>query len=376
MDINRIFSNALQVMEDSKYQIYEVCDHARQEYKALQNELDEVIEQTVKVIDQVDKLDQEYRYARVRLTEVSRDFNRYGEFDIKRAYEKATLLQLEIATLQEKEKYLKSKRDDLQIRVRNVEKNIVRAETIASQINVVLEYLSGDLDHVTRIIESAKNRQLIGLKIILAQEEERKRIAREIHDGPAQSLANIVLRTEIVERMVQKEEFEQVKLELVDLRAQVRSGLEEIRKTIFNLRPMALDDLGLVPTLRKLTQDFEEKTRIHTTFEISGKEIRVNSSMEAAMYRLVQEALSNVSKHSEATRVLVAVTYLEQAIEIKIQDNGKGFNFEKINKYDDENSRFGILGMFERVELLEGTLNVNSRIGIGTEIDIMIPLNN
>ena len=376
MDINRIFSNALQVMEDSKYQIYEVCDHARKEYKALQKELDEVIEETVKVIEQVDKLDLDYRYARVRLTEVSREFNRFGEFDIKRAYEKATLLQLEIATLQEKEKYLKSKRDDLQLRVRNVEKNIVRAETIASQINVVLEYLSGDLDHVTRIIESAKNRQLIGLKIILAQEEERKRIAREIHDGPAQTLANVVLRTEIVERALMKEEFELVKFELLDLREQVRLGLEEIRKTIFNLRPMALDDLGLIPTLRKLTQDFEEKTRIHTIFEISGKEIRVNSSMEAAMYRLVQEALSNVSKHSEATRVLVTVIYLEQSIEIKIQDNGKGFKFESTNRYNEENTRFGILGMFERVELLEGTLNVNSQIGIGTEIDIMIPLNN
>src|SRR5690606_13435360 len=161
-------------MEESKYQIYEVCDQARKEYRALQKELDEVIEQTIQVIEHVDRLDQEYRYARIKLTEVSRDFNRYGEHDIKRAYERATLLQLEIATLQEKEKNLKSRRDDLQLRVRNVEKNIVRAETIASQMNVVLEYLSGDLDHVTRIIESAKNRQLIGLKIILAQEEERK----------------------------------------------------------------------------------------------------------------------------------------------------------------------------------------------------------
>lgn len=362
-------------MEESKYQIYEVCDHARKEYKALQKELDEVIEDTIQVIEQVDKLDQDYRYARIGLTEVSRDFNRFGEFDIKRAYEKATLLQLEMATLQEKEKHLKSRRDDLQLRVRDVEKNIVRAETIASQINVVLEYLSGDLDHVTRIIESAKNRQLIGLKIILAQEEERKRVAREIHDGPAQTLANVVLRTEIAERMLLKQEFEQVKFELVDLREQVRLGLEEIRKTIFNLRPMALDDLGLIPTLRKLTQDFEEKTRIHTIFEVSGKEIRVHSSMEAAMYRLVQEALSNVSKHSRATRVLVTVIYLEQTIKIKVEDNGKGFNFQCSTKYED-NKHFGLTGMFERVELLEGTLNVNSQIGIGTEIDITIPLNN
>ena len=156
-----------------------------------------------------------------------------------------------------------------------MEKSIERAETIGSQINVVHEYLSGDLNQVTRILESAKNRQQIGLKIILAQEEERKRIAREIHDGPAQSLANIVLRTEIAERMLGKQEFQLVQAELIDLKGQVRSGLEEIRKIIFNLRPMALDDLGLVPTLRKYVQDFEDKTKIRTIFDTIGKEVRL-----------------------------------------------------------------------------------------------------
>src|SRR5690606_4574639 len=115
-------------------------------------------------------------------------------------------------------------------------------------------------------------------------------------DGPAQSLANLVLRTEIAERLVAKEDYESVQVELSDLKGQVRSGLEEIRKIIFNLRPMALDDLGLIPTLRKLTQDFEERARIHSTFEVHGKEVRLRSSMEAAIYRLIQDALSNVQK--------------------------------------------------------------------------------
>lgn len=378
VDINRIFSNAIQVMETSKYQIYEVCESARDELRALEKELGQVLQQTVQVIEEVDKLELEYRHARIRLTEVSREFSRYGEQDIKRAYEKATLLQLQLATLREQEKHLKLRRDDLQIRVRNVEKNIERAETIASQMNVVLDYLSGDLDHVTRILESAKNRQLLGLKIILAQEDERKRIAREIHDGPAQSLANIVLRTEIAERMLQKENYSLVQTELVDLKGQVRTDIEEIRKIIFNLRPMALDDLGLIPTLRKLTQDFEEKSKVHTIFEVSGKELRLNSSMEAALYRLVQEALSNVTKHAEATRVWVELGFQQNQLQLIVKDNGKGFhnNYNFNAKLDSANDRthYGLIGMHERVELIEGTIDIQSEIGRGTVINIVIPL--
>src|SRR5690606_27983579 len=107
----------------------------------------------------------------------------------------------------EKEYQLRARRDELMKRIKNVERTIERAEALVLQMNVVLEYLSGDLNQVTRILESAKNRQQVGLKIIVAQEDERKRIAREIHDGPAQAMANIVLGSEIAERMLMRSEF-------------------------------------------------------------------------------------------------------------------------------------------------------------------------
>lgn len=373
VDINRVIKNAIEVMENSKYQIFEICESARMELESLEQELEFVLQETVKTIEKVDQLEQDYRRARIRLTEVSRDFVRYKEEDIKSAYEKATQIQLDLMVYREKETYLKARRDDLQKRVRNVENSIERAEMIASQINVVLEYLSGDLNQVTRILESAKTRQLLGLKIILAQEEERKRIAREIHDGPAQSLANIVLRTEIAERMLIKQEFVMVQEELVDLKGQVRSGLEEIRKIIFNLRPMALDDLGLVPTLRKFTQDFEEKTKIHTIFELVGKEVRMPSAMEAAIYRLVQEAFTNAYKHASASHVMLEINYQPARISLIIQDNGIGFHSEVIEQAASRNANFGLVGMRERVELIEGRMDIDSNPGSGTKIIIDIP---
>ena len=352
--------------------MFEILEASRQELASLNHELQRTLKETTETLEKVDQLELNYRRSRIRLTEVSRDFVRYKEEDIKQAYEKATQLQLDLMIYREKEMYLKARRDELQKRVRNVENSVERAESIGSQMGVVLEYLSGELGQVSRIIESAKNRQVIGLKIILAQEEERKRISREIHDGPAQLLANLVLRTEIVERMLAKQEFKMVQDEIVDLKGQVRSSLEEMRKVIFNLRPMALDDLGLIPTLRKYVHDYEEKSKIRTIFETRGKSI-VSSAMEAAIYRLVQEALSNAAKHAYPTYVLVEITYQAQLVKIVVQDNGLGFNVDLLEQKSKDH--FGLIGMRERVELLEGRMEIDSAENQGTKIVIHIPTN-
>lgn len=370
--IDKVLKSTLEVMDSSKYQIFEICESARSELFALNKEYQQVMEEITTTIDKVDKLEIDFKNSRIRLTEVSRDFKRFNEEHIRLAYETATQYQLEIMVFREKEANLRARRDDLQKRIRNVDKTIERAETVVSQMNVVLEYLSGDLAQITRILESAKNRQLLGLKIILAQEEERKRIAREIHDGLAQSMANLVLRTEITERMLNKKQYDTVKDEVIDLKGQVRSGLEEVRKIIFNLRPMTLDDLGLVPTLRKYVQDFEDKHSIRTKFILIGKEARLPSAMEVAIYRFGQEAFSNILKHAEASYISLEITYQKQMVKITVKDNGKGFSVEKMEAQLGEH--FGIVGMRERVELLEGRFEIESAVDAGTKITIIVPI--
>jgi len=372
--IDHILKNALHAIENSKYQIFEICESARVERNNLNKELQQVMEETTATIAKVDKLELDYRHSRVRLTEVSRDFKRFSENDIRKAYDVANGFQLELTLYREKEVHLKSRRDDLQKRIKNVDKQVERAETVVSQMSVVMDYLTGDLNQVTRIIESAKNRQLLGLKIILAQEEERKRIAREIHDGLAQSMANVVLRTEIVEKMLGKQQYPEAKDELLDLKGQVRSGLEEIRKMIFNLRPMALDDLGLVPTLRKFTQDFEDKTKIYTKIAVVGRDTRLPAGMEAAVFRLVQECFSNVLKHAGASTVNLEVTFQKQMIKATIHDNGIGFDVDMMGANASEGNHFGLMGMRERIELLEGRLDIISAKGQGTLISMVIPI--
>lgn len=372
--LDRVIKNTMKVMEESKYQVFEIAESARTEKELLEKELQEVMTNICETIEQVDRTELDFRRSRIRLSEVSRNFNQYTEADIKKAYEIATEYQMQLTLLREKEQNLRSRRDELNLRIRNIEKTIERAETVVTQMDMINQILSGDLHEVGRIVESAKNRQMLGLKIILAQEEERRRIAREIHDGLAQSMAHLVLRTEISERMLEQGHVQDAVNEIRSLRGQMRSGLEEVRKIIFNLRPMTLDDLGLVPTLRKFTQDFEEKYKIHTCFTLKGEETRLSSAMEIAIFRFVQEAFSNVQKHSRATHVSLEMTFDVKEVKIKVEDNGIGFVTAEINEKIRQGSHFGLLGMRERIEMLEGRFSLDSRPNEGTRIEMCVPL--
>lgn len=186
--IDKIIKDAIGVMESSKYQLFQINESIRSEYQTLLNEVNEVTLETQRTIDLVDKLEEDFRNARIRLTKVSREFHQYQEEDIRLAYEEATNLQLKLTMTREKENHLRSRRNELQKRIKKSEQQIERSETVVSQMDVVLQYLTGDLNQVTRLLESSKSRQLLGLKIILAQEEERKRIARDIHDGDRKSV--------------------------------------------------------------------------------------------------------------------------------------------------------------------------------------------
>lgn len=220
-------------------------------------------------------------------------------------------------------------------------------------------------------METAKEKQQFGLQIIEAQEEERRRLSREIHDGPAQMLANVMLRSDLVERTYRARGIEDAMQEVQSVRSLVRSALYEVRRIIYDLRPMALDDLGLIPTLKKYlatVQDYTEGLTI--TFAPFGKEGRLESKYEVALFRLVQEAVQNAVKHAEAEEIKVKVEIMSTSAMIIVKDNGKGFDLN-----DKKEKSFGLMGMRERVEMLEGELNIDSSIGEGTIVTIHLPLN-
>lgn len=211
------------------------------------------------------------------------------------------------------------------------------------------------------------------LEILIAIEEERKRIARDIHDGPAQSLANVVLRLEICEKLLD-ENPQKGKVELENLKKLVKDSLKGMRQLIFDLRPMTLDDLGLIPAIKRFLKDFESHFQISTNLLISGEEKRLNQKTETGLFRIIQEALNNVAKHSQARKVRVTIAINQRYVIINITDDGKGFEVDKVLSRECSSESLGLPDMRERAELLGGKLTIKSSPGKGASITVNVPL--
>src|SRR5699024_6385870 len=238
-----IINEMIDVDQKSKDETVKISEEARSEYDQLKHELKQTKKEVLQLIDDGDKLEQKVRYSRERLSEVSRYFDRYSEQEVREVYEKTHSMQTNLAMIQQKENALRDKRNDIERRLITLDQTIERAEGLASKIAVILTYLNDDFKQVNEMIVEAKEKQEFGLKIIEAQEEERRRISREIHDGPAQMLANILLRSELVDRTFREGSVEESLVEIRNVRKMIRSSLFEVRRIIYDLRPMALDDL-------------------------------------------------------------------------------------------------------------------------------------
>lgn len=371
--LDSIIKDTIHNLEQGKGQIDSIAESAIRERDNMRLRLNVVRQQVQELIDRVDRLEGEEKQARHELIRVSRDFQRYGEEDIKRAYERAREAQIELGQARGQEAQLRVQRDELELSLRHLEGMVQKAEALVSRVGVALSYLVENLGGVGAQIEDIQQKQLLGLRVIKAQEEERRRMAREIHDGPAQSMANIVLRVEICEKLLTADPGE-VRQELADLKERVRDSLQEVRHIIFDLRPMMLDDLGLIPAIRRYLAVLEERQGLRVLFQARGRvDTRLGLPLEIAAFRIIQEALNNVIKHSGVSDAALALELLPQALNMRISDRGRGFDPAVVMESGESDS-FGLLGMRERVELLDGELLINSRPGKGTSLQVRLPL--
>lgn len=368
--LDEILNKMVKMVTNSKDEIFIIGEQCRRDYESLSEELKEVKKQVIECIEKGDQLEVQSRFARKRLSEVSMHFKDYSEEEVRIVYERAHELQIELTINRQIEKQLRARRDDLERRLQGLLETIKRADHLVSQISVVLNFLQSDLKQMGEVLEDAKIKQEFGLKIIQAQEEERKRLSREIHDGPAQMMANVMMRSDLIERIFNEYGAEAAIKEIKELRTLVRNALYEVRRIIYDLRPMALDDLGLIPTLKKYLQTLTEyHSSTNIEFKSIGQERRLPAEYEVAVFRLVQESVQNALKHANASNITVKMEMMKNRITVMIKDDGKGFNVG-----EKKEGSFGLIGMRERVEILNGQLSIDSKIGMGTVVLIELPI--
>jgi len=226
---------------------------------------------------------------------------------------------------------------------------------------------------ITERKRSEESIRALTQELIKIQEDERRRISRDLHDNIAQDLTTVRIGIQMLDEQISTTDSRHSK-QIQDLCNVLQNAILTVRDLCYNLRPAGLDQLGLSKTVLNYCEEFSEKTGIGVDFSCTGMEnITLDFDTEINLYRLVQEALNNVKNHAEATRVTIRLTASGSTISLQIEDNGKGFDVQQRMNAAPAERRMGLRSMEERVSLLRGTFEVQSHIGAGTIIHIKVP---
>jgi len=304
---------------------------------------------------EVDKLVQRNTAAAGELHQMQAHFDTIPREDIKATYEKAMDTQQRLFTMRGQLEKLQADQAHLKAFAAFAERTISLLEGGAKPL------AGGPVVATTIGIE----------EIIEAQEDERRKISRLIHDGPAQSLANFILQIEIALRLFSIDQ-EQARQELTALKTSANATFASVRDFIFDLRPMMLDDLGLVPTVRRYIDAFKDKTGLAVTVVVTGSERRIESHREVLIFRAVQSLLGNIREHAQATQAKVGLDMDAAQIRVSVEDNGRGFDREAV--LAEQAPERGLKHLAKRIEQVGGSLEVESTPGTGTRIAFAIPV--
>jgi PAS domain S-box-containing protein len=234
-------------------------------------------------------------------------------------------------------------------------------------------YISSIVRDITDRVQAAELRTRLLEQVIFAQEEERRRIARELHDETGQSLMSLLVGLKAIEA---SQALEEAQTQARQYRGFAAQALDEVRRLAMGLRPSVLDDMGLTPALERYAAEYMRTYGIAVDFHGQGLESRLPSALEITLYRIIQEALTNVAKHAAATIVSIVIEHLGSSVRAIVEDNGRGFDVEATLRSLRVTKHFGLLSMRERAALVNGSIMFESTPGSGTTVCIKVPLEN
>lgn len=299
---------------------------------------------------EVSKLSQRNAAITTHLQQVQSQLDKMPQQEIRTAYDSALDAQQRLFVMRGQLEKLQSEKNHLE----RFKATLERARAMAA-------------GGASASLGGAKSPMASVEMLVNAQETERQRLSRQMHDGPAQALSNFILQAEIAMRLMEVD-TNQARDELNNLKTSAMGTFQKVRNFIFELRPMMLDDLGLAPTIRRYADAFKEQTGIDVSVMITGSERRLQPYLEVMLFRAIQELLGNAARHGQATQVKVLLDMGEDRVRVSVDDNGKGFDPDS---YQQGNS-LGLKLIRERAEMLGGNFEMDSQPGKGARISFTV----
>lgn len=335
-------------------------EEASKDYEQTQRDLKEIDILIKQSAAEVERLAQRNAQATSYAKQLQTNFETLPREDIKDAYEDLNDVQQRLFTMRGQLEKLQSDQRNLERLLEFQRQFLEIAEdfgALPTSSGSASRRLSGDQSSVIRVIQT--------------EELSRQSLVRRMHDGPASSLSNFILQAEICQRFFDINP-DRARTELNALKSVAASTFNDVKDFIFDLRPMMLDDLGVVPTLRRYVESFQEKNEISVPITVTGVERRLESHIEVTIFRGVQELLTNALAHAQATQIQVALDLAQDHVQASVEDNGSGFNVDEALSGD--NNTIGLTSLRERIEMLGGEIHIQSSLGQGARVQFTIPI--
>jgi two-component system sensor histidine kinase DegS len=335
------------------------------EYEQAQKTLKEIDMMLDQSQSELSKLIQRNTSASTHLQQIQNQFDTVPRIDIKQAYNSALDSQQRMLVM-------RSQLEKLQNDQSNLKKRVMLIDEIRQFFPD--QPLIGKTSKITSLGSTGSNEGLSVLEMMInSQETERQRLSRQMHDGPAQALSNFIVQTEIASRLFEIDK-EKAKNELENLKGAAMSTFQKVRNFISELRPMMLDDLGLMPTFKKYVDIFKEQHGVDVNLTINGQDRRLESYLEVMIFRALQELMGNAVRHNQdqpvKVQLNVQIALDENQIKVAVSDNGKGFNPDDLKTV----SGLGLKLIRDRVEMLGGFFDLDTSVDQGCRVSLTVPI--
>lgn len=346
-------------MED-EFSLASFMEETHKDYEQTQRDLKEIDILIKQSAAEVERLAQRNSQVTSYTRQLQTNFETLPREDIKEAYEALNDVQQRLFTM-------RGQLEKLQSDQRNLER-------LAEFQRKIIELTDGDVSLPSPRGGSRRvGEQPNVIRVIQTEEAVRQGLVRKMHDSVASSISNFILQAEICQRFFDVNP-DRARTELNALKSSAGSTFSNVKDFIFDLRPMMLDDLGVVPTLRRYAESFQEKNGVPVPITVTGVERRLESHIEVTVFRNVQELLQNAMSHSQATQIQIQVDMGPDQVTAVVEDNGTGFNVE--DAFNSGQKTIGLATLRERTEMLGGELNLQSNLGQGTRVEFAIPIEN